>query len=157
MMGNAHPGDVFLNLVELVATTESDERAIHDAHRSDCLEVKVHFDLAHARCLSTVDLAIGQDRRKRGLGAFMITIEPDTPFEQRMIEADDFDLQMGSRNEFKSISTCFLTLRGLAPIWCKQFRSCTRGLHVPDSCRTLVFEDGIEARVRPRLRGNYQS
>ena len=62
-MINAHPGGLFLNRVEFDATTEGDERAIHEAPRSDCPDAKVHFDLAHAQYLSPVDLAIGQDRR----------------------------------------------------------------------------------------------
>jgi len=65
--------------------------------RKDCFhdrtDAKVSFHSAHEWYFSPVDSAIGQDRRKRGLGAFIITIEPDLPLYQGVFKVQCFGHQ----------------------------------------------------------------
>ncbi len=96
------PQSAFRDGAEIYAPTQIGKRVIPEGPGGDCADAKVDFHRAHGWYFSPVDLAIGQDRRKRGLGAFMFTIEPDSPFDQGMIKPRCFGLQMKSRDEFES-------------------------------------------------------
>jgi hypothetical protein len=62
------------------------QRAVQEVSRGEFAEVKVNVHCAHVWYFSPVDLAIGQDRRKRGLGAFKNTIERAWLFNQGTIK-----------------------------------------------------------------------
>ncbi len=60
-------------------TLRSGQRAVPESSHSDLAVGKVIF---HGWNFSPVDLAIGQDRRKRGPGTFMFTIGLYSLFDQ---------------------------------------------------------------------------
>ena len=72
--------------VEFDALISSVRRDVPEFSRRDCTDAKVNFYCGHGRYFSPVDLTIGQDRRKRGLGAFKNTIEPHSLFDQGMVK-----------------------------------------------------------------------
>ena len=75
-----------LNGVEFDASMLSGQRVVQEVSRSGCADIKVNFRCVHVWYFSPVDLAIGQDRRKRGLDTFKNTIEHDSPFDQGTIK-----------------------------------------------------------------------
>jgi hypothetical protein len=76
--------------------------AVHEGFRSYGVTAEVIFHGTHDWCFSPVDLATGQDRRERGLGAFKFTIRSCSLFDHAMINLRCFSPQTQSRDQTAS-------------------------------------------------------